>query len=319
MICTKNRRKSCVKKPVPQAKTDQLELFEEWLQVRDPESSHYPSIFGLTSMFLPVKDRKKGDTTTWGKKGGEFYYAGDFTIQRFGPGLSTYDEDTLIAILQLSSERMLVGDEADVRERYLPGLPQTKTDLSFFNASLRNSYYVGTISPYRINKYFGRETSGAGLAACLESMLRLQQTSLTISKKRSSKIADTHFFSLIRDEQESSSVTVVIDPIMAKLMQDFVVMDLNLRRKLTPVGKGVYRYLEASGVKTIPILDLMERIGTTLSVSDFNRALLGRRPTAKNPGTQGELKVLQDSGWLRSYEIVGTGRSRPFVLKIEKP
>ena len=95
-------------------------------------------------------------------------------------------------------------------------------------------------------------------------------------------------------------------------------MELSFRRKLTPIGKGVYRYLEASGVLSIPVLELMEKIGTTLSVAEFNRALLGRKPTKKNAGTRGELKVLLEAGWLTSYEITGTGRSTPFVLNIER-
>lgn len=297
----------------------QLELFHEWLQVRDPESSHYPSIFGLTSMFLPVKDRKKGDTTTWGKTGGEFYQAADFKIQRLGPGLSTYDEDTLIAILQLSAEMRIVGEEEEVRDSFLPGLPRSKSDVGAFNSEFQNNYFVGTITPYKINKYFGHGTSGPDLAKTLESMLRLQQTTLTITKRGSKRIADTHFFSLIRDENEEAPVTVVIDPIMAGMLQDFVVMDLSLRRKLTPIGKGVYRYLEASGRVSIPILELMQKIGSTSSVAEFNRALLGRKPTKKNAGTQGELKVLLDSGWLTSYEITGTGRNTPFVLNIKRP
>jgi hypothetical protein len=299
------------------SQTKQLELFEEWLQVRDPESSHYPSIFGLTSMFLPVKDRKKGDTSGWGSTAGVLYKAGDFTILRIGPGLSTYDEDTLIAILQLSQERQIIGSEEDVRENLLPNLLQSKSDAGFL-ASSTNFYFVGTITPYKINKYFGRETSGSGLADCNESMVRLSQIKLTITKKGSSKIADTHFFSLIRDEDVNKPITVVIDPIMASLLQDFVVVDLTLRRKLTPIGKSVYRYLQASGVKAIPVVDLMEKIGTSLAIADFNRALLGRKPTKNSPGTQGELNVLQEAGWLKAYSISGTGRNTPFILNVTR-
>lgn len=47
---------------------------------------------------------------------------------------------------------------------------------------------------------------------------------------------------------------------MVGLMQDFVIMDMSLRKKLTPIGKGVYRYLEASGILTIPVLELMEKL-----------------------------------------------------------
>lgn len=306
-----------VAKRTNNSKGAQMELFEEWLQIRDPSSSHYPSIFGLTSMFLPVKDRAKGNVGAWEK--GEFYYTDEFTIERHGAGLSTYDEDTLIAILQLSAERRIVGAEADIRSALLPALPESKKGMESFEPEYRNNYLVGTITPYKINRYFGRGTSGSELRDTVESILRLQKTSLTISKKGSSRIVDAHFFSLIRDENEEAPITVVIDPIMAGLMQDFVIMDLSLRRKLTPIGKGVYRYLEASGRLTIPIVELMEKIGTTLSVAEFNRALLGRKPTSKNPGTHGELKVLQDAGWCTEFEITGTGRSRPFVLNIRRP
>ena len=292
----------------------QLELFEEWLQVREPEDSHYPSILGLTSMFLPVKDRAKGHTS---HETGERYYTGEFTIERFGAGLSTYDEDTLIAILQLSSERRIVGAEADVRNTLL--LPDSVKEIEPFSPEFRDNYLVGSITAYKINKYFGRGTSGPELKDTVASMLRLSRTSLTISKKGSSRIVNTHFFSLIYDENEEAPITVVIDPIMAGLMQDFVIMDLSLRRKLTPIGKGVYRYLEASGRLSVPILALMEKIGTTLSVAEFNRALLGRKPTKKNAGTHGELKVLQEAGWCKEYDITGTDRSKPFVLNIKRP
>lgn len=269
-------------------------------------------------MFLPVKDRKKGDTVGWEPDSGQFYNVGDFTIQRLGPGLSTYDEDTLIAIFQLSAERRIVGSEREVRERFLPGLPESKSDAGIVPVELRDVHLVGTVSPFRINSFFGRETSGAGLAACQASMTRLARTSLSIRKKGSTLSYNVHFFSHVGSDNERASVLVAIDPIMAMFLQEYVVLDLTLRRKLAPVGKSVYRYLEASKIKTIPVLELMEKIGTTMSLADFTRALLGRKPSKRRAGSEGELKVLKDAGWLKSYEIVGTGRNSPFILNIER-
>lgn len=298
-------------------KQQQLELFEEWFKIRDPSRSHYPSLLSLVSMFLPVKDRKRGDTSGWGEKDGEFYRCNGVTIQRFGPGLSTYDEDTLIAIIQLACERSLIGTEADVRNKYLPLFSDNDKDTDV-DKETKKTFYIGNMTYYRINKYIGRETSGSGLKSCRDSVNRLSKTTLDISSSYSSKSATTGFFRVVRDENEKKPFTVVIEPIMAKYLIDYVIMDLNIRKALSPVGKSVYRYFIGSGENRIPLLDLMESIGFDGSIADFKRILAGRKGTAKRKGKTGELDVMIEIGWLKNWEITGTGRNEPMMLDIDR-
>lgn len=295
----------------------QLALSEDWELLRRPEDSRYPRVFGMSLLFIPGKNRMLNDTFGWGEHAGAFYDTGDFIIQRFGPGLSTYDEDTLISIIQICSARRLTGATGTKPSEY-PGLPAKMPEASLLFPSGDLIFHVGQISPYRINKYFGREVSGNSLRLCYESIIRLSQTTLYIQRKGFPRVVDSKFFHAARERNYMNLSEVYIDPLMTAFLSEYVTIDLNIRRQLSPTGKAVYRYLESSGIETIPLSLLMEKIGTPMSIMDFKRLLIGRNASEKRKGTIGELEILKTLGWLRAYELGGNGRSQPFCLKIEK-
>lgn len=295
----------------------QLSLSEEWELLRRPEDSRYPRVFGVSKLFIPGKNRALNDTVGWGDNAGVFYDIGDFIIQRFGPGLSTYDEDTLISILQICCTKKLRAPSGMTSAQYPDYIPQNMPDASLYG-STETVFFVGDVSPYKINKYFDRDVSGNSLKLCYESIVRLSQTTLFIQRKGYSRIVDTKFFYAARDRNFLGTSRVFIDPLMAAFLSEFVTIDLNIRRELTPTGKAVYRYLESSGITTIPMIELMEKIGTPLSVPEFKRLLVGRVGSDKRKSADGELETLRKLGWLDSWSLEGTGRNHPFMLRIVK-
>lgn len=295
----------------------QLTLSEEWDLLRRPEDSRYPRVFGISKLFIPGKNREKGDTIGWDKNAGAKYEVGDFKIERWGPGLSTYDEDTLIAILQICCTKKLRAPSGMTSEQFSSNMPSNMPDASLYGFK-ENVIFVGDVSPYRINKYINREVSGNSLKLCYESIVRLSMTQLFIQRKDFPKIVDTKFFYSVRDKSFLETSRVYIDPLMAAFLSEFVTIDLSIRKELTPTGKAVYRYLESSGITTLPVTELMEKIGTTLSLPEFKRLLVGREETDKKKGVDGELDTLKKLGWLESWKLEGTGRSQPFMLEIVK-
>lgn len=289
--------------------------FETLLPLAPNTSSKYPSLFTRVPLFEPTRDRTRSDTKTWGKDGGDFYHLGPLRIQRFGPGLSIYDEDTLISILQLGSERSIRGTRAVINQHL------KSTDSSYEgDPNAIEEVYIGCVTSYRINAYLDRGTGGDQLKQCQESMDRLGLTQLLFYNDEQRQVGKTKFFDYVRHYDPEGEIYIKIDSFMVNLLKEYTTFDLTVRRQLSDVGKSCHRFFsgEVDDTFSICLNELMELIRYRNELKDFKRALIGRKPTARSKGEVGQLEIMKDLKWLEDFEISGTGRKSPFVLHAKR-
>lgn len=102
---------------------------------------------------------------------------------------------------------------------------------------------------------------------------------------------------------------VQFHPLVSAWLEDYrTFMDLNLRRQLSPLGKGVYRFLasQRSNRRYSEELEVIaEAIGVDAPLREMKRQL--RR----------QLDILINQGFVDTAEITGTGRKTPYRLVVE--
>jgi hypothetical protein len=249
-----------------------------------------------------LQDRSERDTKGWGPNDADSYEAGDLRIERFGPGLSIYDEDTLIAILQLGAERSYRGPRSI--------LNRTLKTVDDGDPNAIEEVLVGSVTPYKVNRYLQRGTGGESLKQCQQSIDRLAVTQLLFIFEKAGKKMSAKFFEYLADFKATENTFFRIDPVMVKLLREYAEFDLTLRRKLSDTGKSVHRYLSGQDADNrIPLVDLMHHIRYQGELKEFKRLLTDGRANYK-----GQLQILKEEQWLLDFEITGTGRKTPFVL-----
>lgn len=280
---------------------------ESLLPISKPNESKYPALFTHIPLFEPIKDRSKAETKGWDPdKDADIYNADNIEIRRFGPGLTIYDEDTLIAILQLAAQKSLKGTRS--------AISKALNDISLSGDSEAvEEVYLGVVTAFKINEYLQRGTGGEQLRHCQESIDRLAVTVLMIYSEEFQKKGNTNFFRYVRDYSADGDVYIKIEPDMVRLLKDYTRVDLTVRRHLSDVGKSVHRFLSGQGNEySVEIATLMSRLRYQGPLKEFNRALMGRK------GEEGQLDMLVRCKWLESWEVTGTGRKSPFVLHTKR-
>jgi hypothetical protein len=280
-------------------------LFETFLPVTPNSHSRYPSLFTRVPLFEPLQDRSERDTKGWGPNDADTYETGDLRIERFGPGLSIYDEDTLIAILQLGAERSLRGPRSMINRTL-----KTVDGRGDGDPNAIEEVLMGSVTPFKVNRYLLRGTGGEALKQCQQSIDRLAVTQLLFIFEKAQKKMSAKFFEYLADFDAKENTYFRIDPVMVKLLREYAEFDLTLRRKLSDTGKSVHRYLSGQDADNrIPLADLMHHISYQGEMKEFKRVLTGGRGNYK-----GQLEILKDEQWLLDFEITGTSRKTPFVL-----
>ena len=288
--------------PSPQEDVDQLALpFVETLLPQESGSTRpYPTLLARVPLFAPISRRSNNDTdwiqgdlvhTAWGR------------IQRFGPGLDIYDEDTLIALLSIARQRSLTGP----REKMpIPAHRLVQDELGERKEGAREEVVVhtGRITAYEINRFLGRSGGGRDIDACRASIKRLAKTSLVFYEDSLAKEGITHILSYLGDQDAEGEIVIQFYPAIVSLLEgSYSYIDIKIRRKLSDLGKAVHRFLssqpKAYQIQLIKLKDVIRYDGT---MKDFKRSLIG------------QLDSMKSLKWLRSYEIQGTGRKVPFVL-----
>lgn len=279
---------------------DQLELLT--VPVLRPEKPIYPETFALFPIFAPVKDRTELDTT-WGKNGTQYIY--NFAwgeMQRFGPGLNTYDEDTLIALFQLAT---LHRHE---------GLP-THFPIPF--PGEHSVVYSGDVTPYQVNVWLGRDVGGADLQLTWESIERLSLTQLRVLTNEGMHENLKFFWHRASNARDASKTRILLQfpPAIVELLQRIVTVDMDIRKGLTLVGKSVYRYFLAlkksdPTLYTILLTDLQACIDYRGKLTELKTALNGRT------GRVGVLLQLQTAGVIGQCEFTGRGKTSQLVVEI---
>jgi hypothetical protein len=299
---------------------NQLSLIEELFPGELSPNSKYPQLFANAGIFVPTSERKSHAAEF--DSGIEYWYdLDDILLRRFGPGLDIYDEDTVIAVWQLVMQKKLIGTKEQLSKKLGSDINVRKED-DADNAI--HEAFVGVVTPYQVNKYLGKDTGGKTLKDRRESIIRLGRTSFEMTYKMEKKTTspELKFFKFILDDkdEENGSFRVFLDPLMVSLMQKYFIINIDIRRELTNLGKSVHRYLTTAPCKLDILIETMKGdVRHTGSMGDFvrdlrkGRALRGKEPI---PPIIDQLKEL---GFLsENTEIQGTGRAKPFRLVGER-
>lgn len=286
----------------------QLSLpIEELLDPGNGSTQAYPTTLTRIPIFAPYErgGRRAGDTdwirgdvhqTAWGK------------ITRFGPGLDTYDEDTLLGLLHTAQQKRITGKRRDLP---IPAPRLVVDEFGTRRDGLDDEavVHVGETSAYAINKHLGRPLGGQQLAACRDSLRRISLTQLIIHRQDLQLEGKIHLFDyLSKTDDFKGSFLIQFSPAMVQLLKEYTFIDMNVRMQLSDIGKGLHKFLSGQLVGrssySITLIKLQAAIGYQGEMKDFKRYI------------SRELDKLIKIGWLSSAEITGTGRRTPFKLSV---
>ncbi|TVS18918.1 MAG: hypothetical protein EA417_01900 [Gammaproteobacteria bacterium] len=282
----------------------QLQLFEgeqrgDFKQFNIEPNSEYPSLLARVPVFAPGqrskmaarldKDLAMHFETGWGKG------------RKFGPPLTIYDEDTLLAILGLR-QRQLVGVGSKMPMPVMhPGNPAEETNVQVVFTTIGE-----------IQEFLGLTKGGSGHNRRLASVKRLAGVVIEFTRASdpamnsvikggsfSTKIIDL----VTQDLEKESCLYIQLPPVMVKwLSHSYTYIEMDVRRHLTDHGKAIHKFLASQRNFNVTIEKLKEITGSLLPKREFVRV------------TRQTMKTLQSIGWCE-YSIDGNGRSKPLVLK----
>jgi hypothetical protein len=274
---------------------DQLPLpIEELLPMDITNGSQpYPTHFTRIPVFAPIKERKVADTD-WST--GETYDTKWGRITRYGPGLDMYDEDTLLGLLGTAQEKRLRG----LRQAF-------PVPLEAVNGTDSTIVHYGHTSAYAVNQYLGRGLGGKDLKKCRDSIRRIALTQFVIYRKDLAIEGKVHLFDYKAENDFRGTFDIQFSPVMVRLLKEYTYIDMNVRSKLSDLGKALHKFL-SSQPNTYKIR--LDKLKTTL----------GYRGQLKHfhPNLKKALNELSRKEWIKEWSITGTGRRIPHVLHISK-
>jgi len=260
--------------------------------------SEYPLILTRAPIFLPTRrsvaaslhdsDLSIPFRTGWGEG------------RKYGPPLTVYDEDTLLALAGLRKARL----EGDAERMPIP----TRNVIQFESPTRVHALYT-TIA--EVEDFLKKPKGGSGHKRRLESVHRLAATRIKFSQMSDRSVGKkglkkTVMISLIDvrsvEEGNDSFLYVQFPPEMACWLEEsFAYIDMDVRRELSDNGKVIHKHL--SGQETFNLLaDTLRAVtASQLSKKNFMREL------------RATMKQLHSIGWCE-YDIVGNGRSSPYKL-----
>ena len=290
---------------VEQAQLDlfQLERSGQFTTISISPQNEFPTLLTRIPIFVPGRARKQRDRldndnalpfkTSWG------------TGRTFGPPLTVYDEDTLMALGRLR-QNMLIG--APGKMPY----PVSKLYASADEPDVHVHVVLCMLSD--IQAICGTSVGGRNNKLRLESVHRLAATKIEFNKDTRDKVrfsgTTIDLVHVKWDVYEDNAILYIqFSPLMAHwLERAYTYIDWNLRRTLrTDVGKAVHRFL-SSQPKTYQIFTrkLQVTIGHTGPYKHFMADL------------REALGQLQDAEWIHQFEIVGNGRKKPHKLVLRR-
>lgn len=235
-------------------------------------------------------------------------------VMRTGPPLTVYDEDTLLGLAALRRYRLEgsagelpipLGLEDKDRDRRIPNRERT---------SVHGFYCVLSQLEAVIQGYMPEGGwSGQALARRRQSVIDLSGVSLMFRKPIGAnafaggvvRILDVQF---VENDRESVFY-VQFDPLLTQWWESYTTyISLRLRRKLSPLGRAVYRFLasqRSNGRYRVEFVALLEAIGAS------------GEPRKLKDKLAPQMRLMQQEGFLAKWAFSGTGRSEPFVLEVE--
>ncbi|MHB8697772.1 MAG: hypothetical protein ACYC9J_07010 [Sulfuricaulis sp.] len=252
-----------------------------------PEDSNViakiPTFFSRTPFFKPTRDRGKYDTT-W--ENGEYVENPWYTVRRYGPGLNTYDEGTLMGIQRTTWRKQQKGPRLAHRLDVVSSASDLdKLDRERLNSLLENvTTVVGYASYYDICRSIDRGTGGRELANTRDSVKRLAKQVFEIFDRDSDKFTVAHILYLVGDEcsrghiGEEAGINVMFPPGMVEMMKTYTQIDLRIWRDLNDTGKSVYKFVNSHDWSNrekydIYIDKLKGYVGFHGTIHEFRRAL----------------------------------------------
>lgn len=280
----------------------QLELFERhhkgyFLKSDVHPESEFPTFLTRLPIFRPSRRNNQRNlldeenampfVTPWG------------IGKKHGPPLTTYDEDTLIALGRLRQNR-LTGQPHRLPVPLSNIHQQGNQDVNVHVAQFMLS---------DVQKICGTKLSGQSNRMRLDSIKRLANTVIEFDTKTAGKFMGTGTSVKLVDVvwqyyEENGLLYVQFTPVMASWFEkEYTYIDLSVRQQLTDTGKAVHRFLSGQRKEyQIFTKKLMTTIGYVrdhmIFVGDLRKAM----------------QQLEDIGWIESWDIVGSGRSTPRKL-----
>lgn len=260
--------------------------------------AEYPLILTRAPIFLPT--RRSVAASLHDSDGSIPFSTGWGEGRKYGPPLTVYDEDTLLALAGLRKARL----EGDADRMPIP----TKNVIPFERQTRVHALYT-TIT--EVEEFLKKPKGGSGHKRRLDSVHRLASVRIKFSQMSDRSVGPkglkkTVVVSLIDvqtvEEGNDSFLYVQFPPEMACWLEEsFAYIDMDIRRRLSDNGKAIHKHL--CGQKTFNIFaDTLRNVtASQLSKKNFMREL---RTT---------MKLLHELGWC-DYEITGNGRSTKYKL-----
>jgi len=287
---------------VRQRGIEQFELFP---------SNEFPTPFTRLPLFPPVQrtTARKAATGDWIALHSRWDSGGVF---KAGPGLTIYDEDTLIGLMTLRSQG-LTGPSDRLP---IPTQPGALSSGVVLDNPIRVHALYCLISQLESTIQGRTPKAGWGGRAIQkrrDSLNRLAAITLRFEQPKGADGFQGKTIHLIYIEyvstKEDSCYYIQFHPLVSQWLETYrTFIDFDLRRKLTPLGKAMHRFLasqRSNRTYTVDLAILVQAIGANGELRGIKRSALV------------QLAKMQDEKFLKKFEITGTGRSSPWRLTVE--
>lgn len=263
-------------------------------------STEYPTFLTRIPIFIPSKRTNQRSLldeenaiafeTPWG--------AG----KKFGPPLTVYDEDTLMAIGRLRAKGISGRPH---------NLPLAVSELYRSKDQDDVNVHVVCCMLTDIQKECSKSAGGRNSLLRLNSIKRLAATTIELDSKTADKIASRGTNIKLIDvawEQyhENAILYIQFTPIMARWFEEsYTYLDWELRKKLPDTGKAIHRFLSGQP-KAYEIY--VDKLITTLRYPRERKYFIRELKQT--------MDILKVEGWVLKSLISGTGRSKAHKLTI---
>lgn len=283
--------------------------------------SEYPTPFTRIPLFPPIQRRKARENMARETQNADFVKlesrwdkAG---VWKAGPALTVYDEDTLAGLMHMRSIGFSGNEQRMPSKMLTKGQEQRNIIRSAGQDILVHAVYcvvsqlesqIRGHEPPNPSKGWG----GAVIKRRRESLERLAGVSLKFEQPHGLDMyrgKTIHIIELdwIGDREDACYYVQFHPAIVSWLLEYRTFLDMGIRRELTPFGKALHRFLSSQLSNRhykIELEVLVEAMGWQ-----------GKQSEAKKLANN-QLTKMQSLGFLKQYQINGTGRREPFVIEV---
>lgn len=228
-------------------------------------------------------------------------------VYKAGPALTVYDEDTLIGLMNLRTQG-LVGSPDRLPIRTPSEMSDPSSTVRVHSLFCLISQLETTVQGRTPQKGWG----GRAIQKRRESIDRLSAVTLRFEQPHGAEALRGKSIQLLHVEyvttDKEACYYVQFHPLVTQWLETYrTYIDFELRRKLTPLGKALHRFLasqKSNKTYTIELATLFEAVGAHGELRDLKRMALV------------QLERLKNEAFLVSYEVTGTGKSKPWRLNV---